>query len=57
MNSLISPDNHWVIWTILVGMAALTIYLEQKFLFVKNNRCSSGNLCQNIVQHFDVIKE
>jgi uncharacterized membrane protein len=35
MNSLIAPNDHWVIWTFLVGMAALSLYLEQKYKFVK----------------------
>ncbi len=35
MNSFISPDDHWVIWTFLVGTAALSLYLEQRFNFVK----------------------
>ncbi len=35
MNSIISPDDHWVIWTFLIGTAALSLYLEQRFLFVK----------------------
>jgi uncharacterized membrane protein len=35
MNSLVSPDDHWIIWAFLVGMAALSLYLEQKYKFVK----------------------
>ncbi len=35
MNSIISPDDHWVIWTFLVGAAAFSLYLEQRFLIVK----------------------
>ncbi len=35
MNSIISADDHWVIWTFLVGTAALSLYLEQKYNFVK----------------------
>jgi len=30
MNSLISPDDHWVLWTALLVSAAASIYLEQK---------------------------
>lgn len=30
-NSLISPDNTWVLWAIMVGIAALAIALEQKY--------------------------
>jgi uncharacterized membrane protein len=35
MNSLIAPDDHWMIWTFLVGMATLSLFLEQRFNFVK----------------------
>ncbi|MEA5059848.1 MAG: DUF819 family protein [Candidatus Pelethousia sp.] len=31
MNTLISPDNAWALWTILIGIAALSIYLEQTY--------------------------
>lgn len=32
MNStLISPENTWALWAILVGIAALSIYLEQTY--------------------------
>ncbi len=31
MNSFISPDNIWVLWTILIGIAAISIVLEQKY--------------------------
>lgn len=31
MNSLISPDNVWALWTVLIGAAALAIILEQKY--------------------------
>lgn len=31
MNSLIAPDDHWVIWTSLVGVTALSLYLEQNY--------------------------
>ena len=31
MNAWISPDNTWALWTILVGIAALSIYLEQTY--------------------------
>ena len=31
MESFIAPDDHWVIWTSLVGIAALSLYLEQKY--------------------------
>ncbi len=31
MNSLISPDDHWIIWTSLTSVSALSLYLEQKY--------------------------
>lgn len=31
MNSLISPDNTWVLWAFLCGWAAISIVLEQKY--------------------------
>ncbi|MEN8153116.1 MAG: DUF819 family protein [Acidobacteriota bacterium] len=35
MNSFFSPEDHWVIWTFLVGIAAMSIYLEHRFKFAK----------------------
>lgn len=31
MNSLIAPDDHWVIWTSLVGVSAVSLYLERRY--------------------------
>jgi len=31
MNSLISPDNTWALWAILVAITAISIYLEQTY--------------------------
>lgn len=31
MNTLISPDETWLLWAFLVGWAAVSIYLEQRF--------------------------
>lgn len=31
MNSLISPENTWVLWTIIICIAAISIVLEQKY--------------------------
>jgi uncharacterized membrane protein len=31
MNTLISADNAWALWSILIGIAALSIYLEQNY--------------------------
>ena len=35
MNSLVSPDDHWMIWTFLVVMATASIVLENRFAFAK----------------------
>ena len=45
MNSIISPDDHWVIWTFLVGTAALSIYLEQNYKFVKRITGAAVAIC------------
>jgi len=31
MSTFISPENTWVLWAILTGWAAMSIYLEQKY--------------------------
>lgn len=31
MSSLISPDNTWALWSVMLGVAALSITLEQKY--------------------------
>lgn len=49
MNSLISPDDHWTIWTFLVGMAALSLYLEQKYKFVKKFTGAALAICAGIL--------
>ncbi|NOY96707.1 MAG: DUF819 domain-containing protein [Chlorobi bacterium] len=49
MNSLISPDDHWAIWTFLVGMAALSLYLEQKYKFVKKITGAALAICAGIL--------
>lgn len=33
--SLISPNDHWVIWTSIIVLAALSIFLEQKTLIAE----------------------
>ncbi|MGL5439709.1 MAG: DUF819 domain-containing protein [Filifactoraceae bacterium] len=33
LKSLVSPDNTWVLWGILLGWAALSIYLEQRYIW------------------------
>ena len=31
MNSLIGESNYWVLWTVIIGWAAVSIVLEQKY--------------------------
>lgn len=31
MNTLFQPDQTWVLWSILLGIAAISIYLEEKY--------------------------
>ena len=31
MNSLIGESNYWVLWTVIIGWAAISIVLEQKY--------------------------
>ena len=31
MNSLIGENNYWVLWTVIIGWAAISIVLEQKY--------------------------
>lgn len=45
MNSLIAPDDYWVIWTFLVGMAFLSLYLEQKYNFFRKITGAATALC------------
>ena len=49
MNSLISPDDHWVIWTFLVGMAALSLFLEQKFKIIRKFTGAATALCAGML--------
>lgn len=49
MNSLISPDDHWVIWTFLVGMAALSLFLEQKYKIIRRFTGAATALCAGML--------
>ncbi len=35
MHSLISPDDHWMIWTSLIAIATVSIFLEQRYAFFR----------------------
>jgi uncharacterized membrane protein len=49
MNSLVAPDDHWMIWTFLVGMAFLSLYLEQKFKFFRRITGAATALCAGML--------
>ncbi len=49
MNSLVAPDDHWVIWTFLVGMAFLSLYLEQKYNFFRKITGAATALCAGML--------
>ena len=49
MSSLVSPDDHWVIWTFLVGMAALSLFLEQKFKIIRKFTGAATALCAGML--------
>jgi len=49
MNSLISPDDHWAIWTFLVGMAALSLLLEQKYKIIRKFTGAATALCAGML--------
>ncbi len=49
MSSLISPDDHWMIWTFLVGTAFLSLYLEQKYRFFKRITGAATAICAGML--------
>jgi len=49
MNSLVAPDDHWVIWTFLVGMAFLSLFLEQKYKFFKRITGAATAICAGML--------
>jgi uncharacterized membrane protein len=49
MNSIVSPEDHWVIWTFLVGMAALSLFLEQKFEIIRKFTGAATALCAGML--------
>ncbi len=49
MNSFISPDDHWVIWTFLVSTAALSLYLEKRYRFVKKITGAAVAICAGML--------
>ena len=54
MESLISADNTWVLWAILVGDAALAIWLEQRYKWAsKVTGCVLALLCMMILSNIE----
>lgn len=49
MNSLVAPDDYWAIWTFLVGMAFLSLYLEQKYGFFRKITGCATALCAGML--------
>ena len=56
MNSFISPDNSWALWSILIGIAALSIYLEQTYEWAgKVTGAIIGLVIAMLLANFSVI--
>lgn len=56
MNSFISPDNTWALWAVLTGIAALSIWLEQKYEWgSKITGCVLALLIAMILSNLKVI--
>lgn len=56
MNSFISPDNSWALWSILIGIAALSIYLEQTYQWASRiTGAIIGLVIAMLLANFNVI--
>lgn len=56
MNTLISADNTWALWSILVGIAAISIYLEQTYKWAaKVTGAIIGLVAAMLLANFNVI--
>ena len=56
MNTLIHSDNTWALWAILVGVAALSIWLEQRFRWAaKVTGCVIALISMMLLSNFGVI--
>lgn len=56
MSTFISPDNTWALWAILVGIAALSIYLEQTYSWAsKITGAIIGLVIAMLLANFKVI--
>ena len=56
MNTLIHSDNTWALWAILVGVAALSIWLEQRFRWAARvTGCVIALIAMMLLSNFGVI--
>ena len=56
MGTLINADNTWALWTILVGIAAISIYLEQTYKWAsKVTGAIIGLIIAMVLANFKVI--
>lgn len=56
MNTLISADNTWALWSILVGIAAISIYLEQTYKWAsKVTGAIIGLVAAMLLANFNII--
>ena len=56
MNTLISPDNHWMLWAIVVGFATLSIALEQKYKWASTlSGAIIALICAMVLSNLNII--
>ena len=56
MNTLISPDNHWMLWAIVVGFATLSIALEQRYKWASTlSGAIIALICTMVLSNFNII--
>ena len=56
MGTLFSADNSWALWTILIGIAAMSIYLEQNYKWAgKVTGAIIGLVAAMILANFKII--
>ncbi len=56
MSTLISADNTWALWSILVGIAAISIYLEQNYKWAsKVTGAIIGLVAAMLLANFNII--
>ena len=51
MNSLISPDNTWMLLSIMLIAVAVSVYLEQKYVWASKLSGAIIALCPGIGQY------